>query len=112
MTGERIIAPVTFALDSLETAAVAAELAVALGAELVLAGIAPVAPFEPSYESPSELEALQRPAEHQRLLDQIMASSVKNCSKSAAQRRSRHVVGRPRRSSLGQTDTQRTGRRS
>jgi nucleotide-binding universal stress UspA family protein len=78
MTGERIIAPVTFALDSREAAAVAAELAVALGAELVLAGIAPVAPFEPSYESPTELEALQRRAEHQRLLDQIMAERLED----------------------------------
>jgi len=72
MTAQRIIAPVTFAHDSLEAAAVAAELAAALGAEIILAGIAPVAPFEPSYGSPTGLEATQRQAEQQRLLDQIM----------------------------------------
>ncbi len=73
MTRQCIIAPVTFAHDSLEAAVVAAELAAALGTELVLAGIAPVVPFEPSYGDPTQLEALQRQAEHQRVLDQIMS---------------------------------------
>jgi hypothetical protein len=41
---QRIIAPVTLAPDSLEAAAVAAELAAALEAELLLVGIAPVVP--------------------------------------------------------------------
>jgi nucleotide-binding universal stress UspA family protein len=76
MTRQRVIAPVTFAHDSLEAAAVAADLAAALGAELVLAGIAPVAPLEPSFGSLTELEALQRQMEHQRLLDQIMSERL------------------------------------
>jgi nucleotide-binding universal stress UspA family protein len=76
MTGKRVIAPVTFAHDTLEAAAVAADLAAALGAELVLAGISPVAPFEPSFGSLTELEALQRRIEHQRLLDQIMSERL------------------------------------
>ena len=76
MTGKRVIAPVTFAHDSLEAAAVAADLAAALGAELVVAGISPVAPFEPSFGSLTELEALQRQIDHQRLLDQIMSERL------------------------------------
>jgi nucleotide-binding universal stress UspA family protein len=76
MTGQSIIAPVTLAHDSLEAAVVVAELAAALGAELVLAGIAPVAPLEPSDGSPTELEALQRQAEDQRLLDRIMSERL------------------------------------
>lgn len=76
MTSERIIAPVTFAHDSLEAAAVGAELAGALGAELVLAGIAPVAPPDPSYGGPTELEALELQVEHQRVLDQIMSERL------------------------------------
>jgi nucleotide-binding universal stress UspA family protein len=80
MTRRRVIAPVTLAHDSLEAAAVAADLAAGLGAELVLAGIAPVAPPEPSYGAPTELEALQRQAEHQRLLDQIMAERLEDLS--------------------------------
>jgi nucleotide-binding universal stress UspA family protein len=69
---QRIIAPVTLAPDSLEAAAVAAELAAALEAELLLVGIAPVVPPDPSPDSPITLETLQVQAEHQRLLDQIM----------------------------------------
>jgi nucleotide-binding universal stress UspA family protein len=76
MTRQRVIAPVTFAHDSLEAAAVAADLAAALGAELVLAGISPVAPLEPSYGTITELEAPQRQMEHQRLLDQIMSERL------------------------------------
>jgi nucleotide-binding universal stress UspA family protein len=76
MTHQRVIAPVTFAHDTLEAAAVAADLAAALGAELVLAGISPVAPFEPSVGSLTELEALQRQLEHQRLMDQIMSERL------------------------------------
>lgn len=60
----RIVAPVTYARDSLEAAAYAAGLAAALGAELVLAGIAP-APEEPL-----------RRAEEQRLLDRIVTERL------------------------------------
>jgi nucleotide-binding universal stress UspA family protein len=76
MNRQRVIAPVTFAHDSLEAAAVAADLAAALGAELVLTGIAPVAPLEPSYGTLTELDSLQRQAEQQRLLDQIMSERL------------------------------------
>jgi nucleotide-binding universal stress UspA family protein len=76
MTGRRVIAPVTFAHDSLEAAAVAAELAAALGAELVLAGIAPVAPLESSNGTITEVDAMQRQAEHQRLVDQILSERL------------------------------------
>jgi nucleotide-binding universal stress UspA family protein len=69
---QRIIAPVTFAPDSLDAATVAAELAAALEAELVLVGVAPVVPPDPSPESPTALDTLQVQAGHQRLLDQIM----------------------------------------
>lgn len=78
MTAERIVVPVTFAPDSLEAAAVAAELAVALDAELVLAGIAPVAPPELSYGAPVEPDTAQRQVEEQRLLDQIMSERVED----------------------------------
>jgi nucleotide-binding universal stress UspA family protein len=76
MTRRRVIAPVTFAHDSLEAAAVAADLAAGLGAELVLAGIAPVAPLEPSNGTITEVDALQRQVEHQRLLDQILSERL------------------------------------
>jgi nucleotide-binding universal stress UspA family protein len=76
MTCRRIIAPVTFADDSLEGGAVAAELATALGVELLLAGIAPVAPPEPWREAPTEVEALQWQAEEQRLLDRLIAERL------------------------------------
>lgn len=76
MTRQRVIAPVTFAHESLEAAAVAADLSAALGAELVLAGIAPVAPFEPSSGAITELEALQRQMEHQQVLDRIMSERL------------------------------------
>jgi nucleotide-binding universal stress UspA family protein len=72
MTRQCIIAPVTFAHDSLEAAAVAADLAAALGGELVLAGIAPVVPPDP----PTEIETLQVQVDHQRVLDQIMAERL------------------------------------
>jgi nucleotide-binding universal stress UspA family protein len=76
MRCRRIIAPVTFAHDSLEGAAVAAELAVALCAELVLAGIAPVAPPAPTRDTPTVIETLQRQAEEQRLLDRIVGERL------------------------------------
>jgi hypothetical protein len=76
MTCRRIIAPVTFAHDSLDGAAVAAELAAALGAELLLAGIAPVAPPEPTRDAPTVIETLQRQVEDQRLLDRIVAERL------------------------------------
>jgi nucleotide-binding universal stress UspA family protein len=44
----------------------------------VLAGISPVAPLEPTFGSLTELEALQRQMEHQRLLDQIMSERLED----------------------------------
>lgn len=76
MSLHRIVAPVTFAEDSLEAIGVAATLAAALGAELVLAGIAPLAPPDPSAEAPGEVHTLARQAERQRLLDRIVAERL------------------------------------
>jgi nucleotide-binding universal stress UspA family protein len=76
MNHHRIIVPVTFAHDTLEAAAVAAELALALGAELVLAGIAPVAPPDPSQDTPRQIDTLLRQVEHQQFIDQIMSERL------------------------------------
>ncbi len=84
MTCRRIIAPVTFAHDSLESAAVAAELAGSLGAELLLAGIAPVAPPGPSSDAPTMIETLQWQAEEQRLLDRIVAERLEELAATLA----------------------------
>jgi nucleotide-binding universal stress UspA family protein len=71
----RLIAPVTFADDSLEAAAVAASLAAALDGELILAGIAPLAPpeamiyqGEPGIPSPATGQ--------QELVDRIVAERL------------------------------------
>jgi nucleotide-binding universal stress UspA family protein len=84
MTCRRIITPVTFAHDSLEGAAVAAELAAALGAELVLAGIAPVAPPEPAPDAPTTIDTLHRQAEEQRLLDSIVSERLEELAATLA----------------------------
>jgi nucleotide-binding universal stress UspA family protein len=76
MTLHRIVAPVTFAEDSLEAVSVAATLAAALGAELVLAGIAPVALPEAWPAAAGELPALVWQAEQQQLLDRIVAERL------------------------------------
>ena len=75
MAPRRIIVPVTFADDSFEAVAVAAELAVALGAELVLAGIAPIAPIDPLLDTP-DVGRLARQMEQQELLDQLVAERL------------------------------------
>jgi nucleotide-binding universal stress UspA family protein len=71
----RIVAPVTFAHDSVEAVAVAADLAAALDAELVLAGIAPMAPPELTQSTP-DVGTFQWRAEEQRLLDQLMSTHL------------------------------------
>jgi nucleotide-binding universal stress UspA family protein len=76
MIPHRIVAPVTFAEDSLEAVAVAATLAAAVGAELVLAGIAPLAPPDPPPEAPGGIDMLARQAEQQKLLDRIIAKRL------------------------------------
>jgi nucleotide-binding universal stress UspA family protein len=75
MTPSRIIVPVTFADDSFEAVAVAAAFAAALGAELVLAGIAPIAPLEPPIDVP-DVGRLARQAERQELLDRMVAERL------------------------------------
>ena len=67
----RIIAPITFAEDSLAAAAVAAELAQTVGAELVLAGIAPIVQPEPLAVA-DDIGAAARQAEEQLLVDRIL----------------------------------------
>jgi nucleotide-binding universal stress UspA family protein len=76
MTVRRIIAPVTFAEDSLEATAVAAELAMALGAELVLAGIAPLVQPEPT-DAPGDAAALARSVQQQQLVDRILVERLR-----------------------------------
>jgi nucleotide-binding universal stress UspA family protein len=75
MTPRRIIVPVTFADDSYEAVAVAAAFAVVFGAELILAGIAPLAPIEPLLNTP-DIGRLARQAEQQELLDRIVAERL------------------------------------
>jgi nucleotide-binding universal stress UspA family protein len=95
MTMHRILAPVTFAEDSLEASTVAAELAEALGAELVLLGIAPLVQPE-AISAPSDIEALQRSAGEQRLVDHIVGERLNELAASlppAVQRRTRLAYG-------------------
>jgi nucleotide-binding universal stress UspA family protein len=58
-----IIVPVTFPRDAREVVGVAAAFAGALGAELVLAGIAPLAPPEPQRYGPEEIGPIARQRE-------------------------------------------------
>lgn len=81
MTVRRIIAPVTFAEDSLEATVVAAELAVALGAELVLLGIAPLVRPELT-DAPDDAGALPRSVQQQRLVDRILGDRLRELSAS------------------------------
>jgi nucleotide-binding universal stress UspA family protein len=72
MTRRRIIAPITFAHETREATLVAAELAAALGAELLLVGIVPlVLP-----DSANGFGSPQPHAENQRLLDQLMSEQL------------------------------------
>jgi nucleotide-binding universal stress UspA family protein len=91
MTVRRIIAPVTFAEDSLEATAVAAELAVALGAELVLAGIAPLVQPDDA-NAPDDAGALARSVQQQRLVDRILGERLRELSASLPSRVRRRTV--------------------
>ena len=73
---QRIIVPVTFAHDSLEAVAVAVRLAAALDAELVLAGIAPLASPEPALDGVAGNGTVLRQAEEQKLVDQIVSERL------------------------------------
>jgi nucleotide-binding universal stress UspA family protein len=75
MRPRRIIAPVTFAEDSYEAVGVAAALAEALGAELVLVGIAPAAMPEPLLDTP-DFERVARQVRDQELLDRLVTERV------------------------------------
>jgi nucleotide-binding universal stress UspA family protein len=71
-TPKRIIAPITLAADSLDAAAVAARLAASLGAELVLAGVAPLAPPEPPARLPGGAAAVAGHVREQQLVDGLI----------------------------------------
>jgi nucleotide-binding universal stress UspA family protein len=73
---KRIIAPVTFANDTLDAVVFAATLAASLGAELILAGIAPLAPPEPAVNGPTPTETILRRVEEQKLVDQIVGERI------------------------------------
>jgi nucleotide-binding universal stress UspA family protein len=75
MTPRRIITPVTLAETSYEAVGVAATLAAALGAELVLAGIAPAALPEPLLDTP-DVERLTRQMQEQELLDRLITERL------------------------------------
>jgi nucleotide-binding universal stress UspA family protein len=75
----RIVAPVTLGAESTQIVSVAAALAEALGAELVLAGIAPLAP--PS-RAMAETESITRlaPDDEQRLIDLLVRERLDELS--------------------------------
>jgi nucleotide-binding universal stress UspA family protein len=75
MSPRRIITPVTLAQDSFEAVGVAAALAAALGAELVLAGIAPAALPEPLLDTP-DIESLAQQLQEQELLDRLVTERL------------------------------------
>jgi nucleotide-binding universal stress UspA family protein len=77
MSPRRIITPVTLAVTSYEAVGVAATLAVALGAELVLAGIAPAALPEPILDTP-DVERLTRQMQEQELLDRLIEERLED----------------------------------
>lgn len=80
MTPHRIITPVTLAEDSSEAVGVAAALAAALGAELVLAGIAPAAMPEPLLDTP-DLEGLAQQMQDQQLLDRLVTERLEELAR-------------------------------
>jgi nucleotide-binding universal stress UspA family protein len=82
MSAHRIITPVTLAQDSLEAVDIAARYAAALGAQLVLAGIAPVASRASIVDSSSALGSLANQAERQRLVDRIISIRLRGIADS------------------------------
>jgi nucleotide-binding universal stress UspA family protein len=69
---ERIIVPVTLSPDGDAVVGFAASLAAALGAELVLAGVAPLAPPAGSFPGTPDVVVLSNAVEEQRLLDRLV----------------------------------------
>jgi len=80
VTPHRIITPVTLAEDSSEAVGVAAALAAALGAELVLAGIAPAAMPEPLLDTP-DFECLAQQMQDQQLLDRLVTERLEELAR-------------------------------
>lgn len=80
MTPHRLITPVTLAEDSCEAVGVAAALAAALGAELVLAGIAPAAMPEPLLDTP-DLEGRAQQMQDQHLLDRLVTERLEELAR-------------------------------
>jgi nucleotide-binding universal stress UspA family protein len=78
MTGvpTRILVPVTVPAGSEEAVVAAVALAVALGAELVLAGIAPLAPPEETAGWPPNVSPLGEQVERQRLIDRLVGARL------------------------------------
>jgi nucleotide-binding universal stress UspA family protein len=75
-----IVTPVTFAEDSYEAVDVAAALAEALGADLVLAGIAPAAMPLPLLDTPG-VERLAQQVHHQQLLDGLVTERLEKLAR-------------------------------
>jgi nucleotide-binding universal stress UspA family protein len=76
--GHRVtaIAPITLATDSLAAAAVAARLAASLRAELVLVGIAPMAPPEPPARMFGDVASVDRHVQEQELVDGLITERL------------------------------------
>jgi nucleotide-binding universal stress UspA family protein len=75
----RLIVPVTFAEDTEEAVAVAAAYAAALDAELVMVGIAPVAPLDAPLEV-QDAGGVARQTQRQELLNRMIAERLEDLS--------------------------------
>jgi nucleotide-binding universal stress UspA family protein len=73
----RIIVPVAFSHDARDVVGVAAAFAGAFGAELVLAGIAPLAPPEPQRIGLEEIAPIARQVEQQELVDRLVGDQLR-----------------------------------
>jgi nucleotide-binding universal stress UspA family protein len=71
-----ILVPVMLADDCVDAVAVAAALAAALGAELVVVGIAPLASPAPPLDPARRSETPAQPAGEQKLVDRIVAERL------------------------------------
>jgi nucleotide-binding universal stress UspA family protein len=72
----RIIVGVAFPRDAGDVVGVAAAFAGALGAELVLAGIAPLAPPEPQRDGLGPITPVARQVEQQQLVDRLVGDQL------------------------------------
>ena len=76
----RIVVPVTLSREGTERIAAAARLAEALGAELVLVGIAPLVPPAQWSAGVSRFVLLDREREAQRVMDRLLAERLEELS--------------------------------